>query len=77
MIDQSYLYIMEEFCDQVFESHADEENDNQLSDPIENDNFEQESGFTAINFHALFFGHFKEIWVCHAATGHNSNVNRS
>lgn len=37
----------------------------------------QESGFTAINFFALFSGEFKEVWVCHAATGHNSFINRS
>ena len=72
MIDSQYLYIMEEFCDQVLEAHADDENDNQLSEFNENENFEQESGFTAINFHALFSGEFKEVWVCHAATGHNS-----
>ena len=54
LIDSSYLYIMEEFCDQVFERHAEEDNDNLLSEPIENENFVQESGFTAINFHALF-----------------------
>ena len=50
LIDSCYLYIMEEFCDKVEEQYADDDNDNQLTEPIENENFEQESGFTAINF---------------------------
>ena len=56
MIDSQYLYILEEFCDQVLEAHAEEENDNQLSEFEKNENFVQESGFTAINFFALFSG---------------------
>ena len=68
---------MEEFCDQVFEQHFDEDSDYGLNEKTENENFEQESGLTAINFHALFRGDFKEVWVCHSATGHNNEVNRS
>lgn len=76
-MDSSYLYIMEEYCHEVFEQYASAETDYELGPELEIKDFQKNSGFTAINFNGLFRSKFSEIWVCNAATGHNSTINIS
>ena len=77
VLDSSYLYIMEDYCHSVYEQYANAESDYELSPKEENRDFQKESGFTAINFYALFRGKFSEVWVCNAACGLNSKVSIS
>ena len=79
VIDSCYMYIMEEFCDQVYSQHADPENDNQLSEEKRKQpsKYVQESGFTSVNFNALFSGQFIEVEVTSAACGLNSYIGKS
>ena len=69
---------MEDYSDCVYVQTADPEDDYKLSEKtVMESNFVQDSGFTAVNFNALFEGKVDETWVSHAATGLNSHIKRS